>query len=95
MGSDIVKGLELAKGHLVAVHVKDSQPGIVRGVPFGQGIVPFAAAFAALRRIKFSGPLTVEMWAHLDPHNDPLAAVRHARQFVDCCLLEAWGKDGS
>ncbi len=83
MGSDTVRGLELAQGRLVAVHVKDSLPGIVRGVPFGQGMVPFAAAFAALRRIHFSGPLTVEMWAHLDPNNDPLAAVRHARQFVD------------
>lgn len=95
MGSDTVKGLELAQGRLVAVHVKDSKPGIVRGIPFGQGIVPFSAAFAALRRINFCGPLTVEMWAHLEPDSDPVAAVRNARQFVDCYLQEAWGTETS
>ncbi len=97
MGWDAVTGLEQAAGRLVAVHVKDSLPGIVRGVPFGEGMVPFAAAFAVLRRIHFSGPLTVEMWAHLDPHNDPLAAVRKARLFVEHYVGEtvlAQGRDG-
>ena len=54
----------------------------MRGVRFGQGEVPFAAAFATLNAIDFHGPLTVEMWAHLDPTGDPLAAIRGARQFV-------------
>ncbi len=82
MGGDTVVGLEQARGRLVAVHVKDATPGVVRGVPFGKGDVPFAAAFATLDQINFHGPLTVEMWAHLDPTGDPLAAVRQARQLV-------------
>jgi L-ribulose-5-phosphate 3-epimerase len=80
--SPTVIGLQQAHGRLVAVHVKDAIPGVVRGVPFGQGHVPFAAAFSTLDQINFHGPLTVEMWAHLDPAGDPLAAVRQARQLV-------------
>ena len=80
--SPTVLGLQQARGRLVAVHVKDGIPGVVRGVRFGQGQVPFAAAFATLNAIDFHGPLTVEMWAHLDPTGDPLASIRGARQFV-------------
>lgn len=80
--SPTVEGLQKARGRLVAVHVKDGLPGVVRGVRFGAGHVPFAAAFATLHAIGFHGPLTVEMWAHLDPTGDPLAAIRHARRFV-------------
>lgn len=80
--SPTVLGLRQARGRLVAVHVKDGIPGVVRGVRFGQGQVPFAAAFAALNDIDFYGPLTVEMWAHLDPTGDALASICQARQFV-------------
>ncbi len=80
--SPTVLGLQQARGRLVAVHVKDGIPGVVRGVRFGQGEVPFAAAFGTLNAINFHGPLTVEMWAHLDPVGDSLAAIRGARQFV-------------
>jgi predicted hexulose-6-phosphate isomerase len=82
MGDDTVKGLQAAAGRLVAVHVKDARPNTVRGVGFGQGIVPFAEAFATLNAIDFHGPLTVEMWAHLDPTGDARAAIHDARQFV-------------
>ena len=80
--SPTVLGLQQARGRLVAVHVKDGIPGVVRGVGFGRGEVPFAAAFATLNAIDFHGPLTVEMWAHRDPTGDPLATIRGARQFV-------------
>ena len=80
--SPTVLGLQQARGRLVAVHVKDGIPGVVRGVRFGAGHVPFAAAFATLDAIGFHGPLTVEMWAHLDPTGNPLAAITGARHFV-------------
>ena len=80
--SPTVLGLQQAHGRLVAVHVKDGIPGVVRGVRFGEGQVPFTEAFGALNDIDFYGPLTVEMWAHLDPTGDPLATIRQARQFV-------------
>ncbi len=82
MGHDPVAELALCAGHLVAVHVKDGLPKIVRGVPFGAGIVPFAAVFRTLADIRFRGPLVVEMWADMDHTGDPVAAARAARQFV-------------
>lgn len=82
MGFDSPQQLALAGNHLVAVHVKDGLPGVVRGVPFGQGIVPFAEVFAALRDLHFCGPLTVEMWADLDQTGEPLATAAAARDFV-------------
>jgi L-ribulose-5-phosphate 3-epimerase len=76
--------LALCQGHLAAVHVKDGQPKIVRGVPFGTGIVPFDDVFRTLRSTGFSGPMTVEMWAQY--YEDPLAAACEARLFVQDLL---------
>ncbi len=82
MGYDSPQQLTLTGKHLVAVHVKDGLPNVVRGVPFGQGIVPFAAVFAALAALRFSGPLTVEMWAEMDQTGEPLDTACAAREFV-------------
>lgn len=80
----------LAAGHLVAVHVKDAQPGVIRGVPFGEGIVPFPETFQALDDIGFSGPLVVEMWADMDPTGDPLKSAVAARNFVEHLTTTIW-----
>ncbi len=86
--------LRLAKDHIVAVHVKDGLPRTIRGVPYGEGIVPFAATFAALREVAFRGPLIVEMWASMDRTGDPFGAARAARAFVRPYqeVLDAAGK---
>jgi L-ribulose-5-phosphate 3-epimerase len=80
-GYDPIAELALCEGHLVAVHVKDSQPRLIRRVPFGTGLVPFESVFRVLAGMGYRGPLTVEMWAD-DEADDPLATIRHARQFV-------------
>lgn len=54
--------LALARGHMVAMHLKDARPGEPRRVPFGEGTVPFGAAFAKLRELGFQGPYMIEMW---------------------------------
>jgi predicted hexulose-6-phosphate isomerase len=87
-GYDPVTELAQCDGHLVAVHVKDSLPRIIRRVPFGAGIVPFEQVFRKLAAIGYRGPLTVEMWADPDGAGDPMATVRAARQFV-ADLVEA------
>jgi L-ribulose-5-phosphate 3-epimerase len=87
-GYDPSRELELAAGHVVAVHVKDAQPGVLRGVPFGSGIVRFDEVFRALRRTGFRGPMTVEMWEQYDP--DPAGAARKARQFVQDLLTRCY-----
>jgi L-ribulose-5-phosphate 3-epimerase len=81
-GYDPVAELPLCAGHLVAVHVKDSLPRTIRGVPFEEGLVHFDEVFRVLAGLDFRGPLTVEMWADMDKTGDPVGAVRAARQFV-------------
>lgn len=81
-GYDPVEQLRIAKDYLIGIHVKDALPGEVRGVPFEQGIVPFHKVFRTLAELDFSGPMVVEMWAHLDTSGDPTQAVSKARQMV-------------
>jgi L-ribulose-5-phosphate 3-epimerase len=78
---------------LVAVHVKDTTPGVVRGVPFEQGLVPFGQVFQALADIGFLGPLTVEMWSDAEAGGDPLDSVVAARQLVARLVADAWPED--
>ena len=55
-GFDPCAELALCAGHLAAVHVKDGQPKVVRGVPFGTGIVPFEEVFRTLQRNRLLRP---------------------------------------
>jgi L-ribulose-5-phosphate 3-epimerase len=89
-GYDPAEQLRRAAGHLVAVHVKDTTPGVVRGVPFEEGIVPFEEVFQSLAETGFWGPMTVEMWSHMDDSGDPLASVVAARHFVARLVAAAW-----
>ncbi len=77
--------LILAKNQLLGIHVKDALPKIIRGVPFKEGIVPFQESFQTLAKIGFWGMLGVEMWGqmHADAGEDPVEAIKAARQFVD------------
>jgi predicted hexulose-6-phosphate isomerase len=88
-GYDPVAELPLCKDHIVAVHVKDSQPGIIRGIPFRSGIVQLEAVFGALESIDYRGPMTVEMWAHMEPTGRPFEAVVAARRLVTELLAGA------
>lgn len=90
-GYDPVCQLRLAKGYLVGVHVKDATPGVVRGVPFETGIVPFENVFKTLEEMSFWGPLAVEMWADRDANGDPFKAAVQARKLVDRLVGAAWG----
>jgi L-ribulose-5-phosphate 3-epimerase len=84
--------LSLARGHLIGVHVKDGLPGVIRGVPFEKGIVPFVETFQSLARIGFCGLMGVEMWADMDESGDPFASTVSARQLVDRLIAEAWSE---
>lgn len=81
-GYDPVEQLKIGSGYLVGMHVKDALPGEVRGVVFEKGNVPFADIFRTLSEINYSGPLVVEMWAHLDKSGDPARAAAEAGQLV-------------
>jgi L-ribulose-5-phosphate 3-epimerase len=92
-GYDPADQLRRAVGHLVAVHVKDTTPGVVRGVPFEQGLVPFGEVFQTLADIGFWGPMTVEMWSDKGAGGDPLGPVVGARQLVARLVADAWPED--
>ena len=42
-GTDVLADLETGRGHLVAMHLKETVPGKFREIPFGTGHVNFAA----------------------------------------------------
>lgn len=85
-GRDIGAELEAGRGHIVAVHVKDTVPGEFRRVPFGQGQVPFVAAFRKLAAMKYRGPVLIEMWT--DDAADSAGIVAAARRWVGERMLE-------
>jgi L-ribulose-5-phosphate 3-epimerase/hexulose-6-phosphate isomerase len=58
--------LKLGKDYIVAVHLKDTLPGVFKKVPFGSGTVDFFEAFKTLNEIQFKGPFLIEMWAEND-----------------------------
>ncbi|MGZ9223853.1 MAG: L-ribulose-5-phosphate 3-epimerase [Anaerolineales bacterium] len=80
----------LAKGQLLGIHIKDALPKIIRGVPFGAGIVPFKETFRALVQMGFWGLIGVEMWGNMHADQDPVACVADARRFIDGLVTEAW-----
>lgn len=82
--------LALGKGQLLGIHVKDALPRIIRGVPFGEGIVPFSETFRALLQVGFWGLIGVEMWGQMYADQDPIACVAAARRYVDVLVTEAW-----
>ncbi len=41
---DVVADLETGRGHIAAMHLKESRPGVFREVPFGEGHVDFPRA---------------------------------------------------
>jgi L-ribulose-5-phosphate 3-epimerase len=80
MGQDFEKQLKSYAGHIAAVHVKDTRPGIVRNVAFGEGTVDFLSAFNTLKSIGFNGPFLLEMWA--DDKKDNYEIIRFSREWV-------------
>ncbi len=85
-GLDVCAELELARGHIVGVHVKDTVPGEPRRVPFGEGTVPFADAFRKLAEMNFTGPVLLEMWNDDSP--DSMRIVQESREWVMARMRE-------
>ncbi|PWC14724.1 L-ribulose-5-phosphate 3-epimerase [Brenneria corticis] len=78
--NDVQMELSAGKGHIVAVHVKDTRPGVFKNVPFGSGVVDFTRCFTTLRESGYCGPYLIEMWSETSP--DPLTEIAAARDWV-------------
>jgi L-ribulose-5-phosphate 3-epimerase len=66
-GRDVLKELEAARGHIVAVHARDAVRGQLWEVPLGEGRVPFVEAFARLAQLGFRGPVVLAISSGSQP----------------------------
>lgn len=78
--NDVQMELQAGSGHIVAVHVKDTQPGKFKNVPFGTGVVDFERCFATLKESGYCGPYLIEMWS--ETAANPIMEVKAARDWV-------------
>ncbi|KFX04356.1 xylulose 5-phosphate 3-epimerase [Pectobacterium betavasculorum] len=78
--NDVQMELRAGRGHIVAVHVKDTQPGVFKNVPFGTGVVDFTQCFSTLKESGYCGPYLIEMWS--ENAKNPIQEVTAARDWV-------------
>lgn len=79
-GSDLAEDLFAGNGHIVAVHVKDTNPGEFRRIQFGTGCVDFVKGFKQLKIMNYKGPILIEMWT--DDSEDALQIITNARKWI-------------
>ncbi|KAA3647300.1 MAG: L-ribulose-5-phosphate 3-epimerase [Chloroflexi bacterium] len=87
-GYDVIDELEVGRGHIAALHIKDTLPGQLRYVPLGEGIVPFEQAFTKLAQIGFQAPIVIELWTEDDPQS--IQIVTAARQWLQERMKAGW-----
>ncbi|ENT8518164.1 L-ribulose-5-phosphate 3-epimerase [Raoultella ornithinolytica] len=85
--NDVQMELQAGMGHIVAVHVKDTKPGVFKNVPFGEGVVDFERCFETLKQTGYCGPYLIEMWS--ETTDDPAAEVAKARDWVMARMASA------
>jgi len=81
MGKDVEKDVRSGKGHIVAIHLKDTLPGQFRNIPYGSGTVDFIGFFRLLKEMDYKGLLVAEMWANED-YQGSIEYIRVAREFL-------------
>lgn len=86
-GFDPVHELELGRGHLVGLHIRDARSGTSYNLPWGSGTLDFCALFRQLERMNFASPILVELWHEKDP--DYLQRARESRKYVVNKIIEA------
>ena len=84
-GTDVADDLLSGKGHLAAVHLKETVPGKYREIPYGTGHVDFAAIAKTSMELGVRRYLA-EFW--YDPNTDWKQVLsennRFLRQYLDC-----------
>ena len=79
-GKDVDREFRLGIQDVVAIHLKDTLPGIVRDIPFGAGNVDFISFFRLMERLDYCGLYVAEMWT--DETNDSIRTVKEARVYL-------------
>ncbi len=87
LGIDPVKELPFGKGHIAAVHMRDSVMGVYDAtLLFGSGCLDFPAVFRTLDTLCYTGPLVVEMWNEDRP--DYMQYITQACEFMKARIRE-------
>lgn len=61
--NDVTGEFEIGISETVAIHVKETKPGVFKEVPFGEGEVKFVDIFKKLKELNYQGMFLIEMWA--------------------------------
>ncbi len=61
--NDVTGEFEIGIPETVAIHVKETKPGVFKEVPFGEGEVKFTEIFTKLKDLNYQGMFLIEMWA--------------------------------
>jgi len=83
--NDVTGEFEIGISETVAIHVKETKPGIFKEVPFGEGEVPFVEIFEKLKELHYSGMFLIEMWAdnsHYQSVDQAAEKIAQAYRFV-------------
>lgn len=87
-GKDVLAELELTRGHLAAVHIKDTLPDQLRYVEPGQGAVPFTKVFSKLAELGFMGSIVLELWTEDLPNAQEI--VKTSNLWIRQRMKEGW-----
>lgn len=85
-GKDVLDDMETGRGHLAAVHLKETIPGVFREVPYGTGHVDFSAVIAKSMSLGVRRYLA-EFW--YDPKKDWRDILRGNNVFLRECFAAA------
>ena len=59
--ADVESEFELGISETVAIHVKETNPGVFKCVPFGEGTVRFTDIFKKLKDLNYTGMFLIQM----------------------------------
>ncbi len=89
---DVTGEFELGIAETVAIHVKETKPGVFKEVPFGEGEVPFTKIFQKLKELDYKGMFLIEMWADNSRYQtleQAIEKIAEAHQFVTKKMRQA------
>jgi predicted hexulose-6-phosphate isomerase len=89
-GVDVISQLEYVRGHIAALHIKDTLPGQLRYVSPGEGKVPFVDVFYKLAEMGFQAPIVLELWTEEFP--DAADIVEAAGKYIREQMAQGWNR---
>ena len=90
--ADVESEFELGIGETVAIHIKETNPGVFKCVPFGEGTVRFTDIFKKLKDLNYTGMFLIEMWADNSKKQtmeEAVEVIKQARLFVEDKMEQA------